>query len=149
MTLLNIVYTCTGGTPQVEVQEKTHSEKKTLYFLHLSDFHLDPYYKAASEPSQLCHRMTDFDIEWKNNIIKKEFNVKTNKNRVVPVKADEWGTRGTSCDSPPKLVEKTMDFLGTTFGNNSKVWKSREQYQRQLESPKNISFILWTGDTTR
>ncbi|CEG77435.1 hypothetical protein RMATCC62417_12186 [Rhizopus microsporus] len=58
-------------------------------FLHITDIHLDPYYKEGADPSSLCHR----------------HGKKRSK------ESGKYGALGTDCDTPVPLVQIAFDFL--------------------------------------
>ncbi|OAD79830.1 secreted endopolyphosphatase [Phycomyces blakesleeanus NRRL 1555(-)] len=59
-------------------------------FLHVTDIHLDAYYLAKTDPSNLCHRKSSKDSK----------NV-----------SGKFGALGTDCDSPTSLVQASFDFM--------------------------------------
>ncbi|KAI9482810.1 MAG: Metallo-dependent phosphatase-like protein [Benjaminiella poitrasii] len=58
-------------------------------FLHITDVHLDPYYRVGADPDSYCH--------------------KHGKKRSD--KSGKYGALGTDCDSPKALVDATFSFL--------------------------------------
>ncbi|RKO95837.1 hypothetical protein CAUPRSCDRAFT_12464, partial [Caulochytrium protostelioides] len=64
--------------------------------LHITDMHIDQFYKAHSDPKQACHR----------------FNVDPSRNVAGP-----YGHLGIKCDAPVSLINATFDFL-TASGLN-------------------------------
>ncbi|RUS20455.1 hypothetical protein BC937DRAFT_95186, partial [Endogone sp. FLAS-F59071] len=70
---------------------KTH---RPLYgrFLHITDFHLDKYYRAGTTIKSSCHD-------------------RPKKNHLRKWLSGELGTPGTSCDSPFALVDATIDWI--------------------------------------
>ncbi|KAH7887732.1 Metallo-dependent phosphatase-like protein [Phlebopus sp. FC_14] len=65
-------------------------------FLHITDMHPDPYYKAGASPSAACHRK-------------------------MPGKANNAGYYGTpfdECDSPLSLTNFTLDYLQENWSDD-------------------------------
>ncbi|KAI7898291.1 Metallo-dependent phosphatase-like protein [Cokeromyces recurvatus] len=80
--------------------KSSRSLKKTGHhlhgrFLHITDLHLDPYYREGADPSHYCHR----------------YGKKRSK------AAGKFGALGTECDSPGPLVEATFNFLKKEIKN--------------------------------
>lgn len=121
-----------------------------LSFLHVTDFHYDPYYLPNTDASTCCHR-------------KKLFSKTTNTGR--------YGNRGSECDSPLALIEETFEHLkyecglwsgpnGNGNGDGSKGKRRSsadgnnnnklEKRGRNTPAVRNtVSFVLWTGDNAR
>lgn len=78
-----------GLTPKkpVLIKNPLTGEKKKIHgrFLHLTDFHPDPYYKEGSSVSNLCHGGKG--------------------------EAGKYGDAVLGCDSPMILVEKTIEWI--------------------------------------
>lgn len=64
-------------------------------FLHITDIHIDPTYKANTDPSALCHRALGQGNDT----------------------AGQYGTLGSDCDSPVSLVDASFGFMKTQFAN--------------------------------
>ncbi|KAF7332218.1 RFX-type winged-helix domain-containing protein [Mycena kentingensis (nom. inval.)] len=78
-------------------------------FLHITDIHPDPHYRPKTAESTSCHRKKG----------------KKKKND-----SGFWGQPFSECDSPFRLANLTLEFLG-------KKWASE------------IDFVVWTGDNAR
>lgn len=78
-----------GLTPKksVEITVPGTGEKRTIHgrFLHITDFHPDPYYKAGSDIDGMCHGGSG--------------------------NAGKYGDAILGCDSPMALVEETIDWV--------------------------------------
>lgn len=78
-----------GLTPKdpVNITDPLTGVTKTIHgrFVHLTDFHPDPYYKTGSNHDALCHGGEG--------------------------KAGEYGDAILGCDSPVKLVEETIEWV--------------------------------------
>ncbi|KAI7893528.1 Metallo-dependent phosphatase-like protein [Mucor mucedo] len=59
-------------------------------FIHVTDFHLDPYYVEGTDVAHFCH---------------------TSKGDTKKGVAGRFGTLGSKCDSPTALVEAAFDFM--------------------------------------
>lgn len=90
----------------VVINDPLTGEKKLIHgrFLHVTDFHPDPYYKEGSQISRACHGGKG--------------------------DAGKYGDAILGCDSPPLLVEKTIDWIHENLKDE-------------------IDFIVWTGDNMR
>ncbi|CAO3646944.1 unnamed protein product [Mucor fragilis] len=66
------------------------SEGASGKFVHVTDFHLDPYYVEGASVSSLCHRKDG-----------------SNGKGV----AGKFGVLGSDCDSPKALIDATFEFL--------------------------------------
>ncbi|KAG2221671.1 hypothetical protein INT45_002709, partial [Circinella minor] len=84
-------------------------------FLHITDIHVDPYYENEATIKSGCHRQA-----------KKHHKKKKRKGKL----AGYWGSPTKGCDSPLRLAEHTIDWIGDS-------WKEE------------IDFIVWTGDNAR
>ncbi|KAH6917815.1 endopolyphosphatase [Coprinopsis sp. MPI-PUGE-AT-0042] len=89
-----------------------HPKKLKGKFLHISDIHPDPHYRKGTAEDSACHRKKNKKRDKKEN------------------KAGYWGTPYSECDTPTRLANYTLDFLG-------KNWASE------------IDFVVWTGDNAR
>ncbi|KAI8991070.1 Metallo-dependent phosphatase-like protein [Mycotypha africana] len=58
-------------------------------FLHITDIHFDPHYKAGSDPDSYCHKHSSKRGE----------------------KAGTFGALGSDCDTPAALLDATFSFL--------------------------------------
>ncbi|KAG7527447.1 hypothetical protein FFLO_06927 [Filobasidium floriforme] len=104
-------------------------------FLHITDFHPDPFYTAGSTFESGCHRKPEKK--------KKKKGKKGGKNEVDGLKKDKdddededeelagrWGTSSSDCDAPMSLVNMTFDWL-------KQEWADK------------VDFVVWTGDNAR
>ncbi|KXN86281.1 Endopolyphosphatase [Leucoagaricus sp. SymC.cos] len=87
------------------------SRPKKLHgrFLHITDMHPDPFYTPRASTSKSCHGK-------KAKKKKKE--------------AGYWGTPVVECDSPLRLTNFTLDYLGKNWADE-------------------VDFVIWTGDNAR
>ncbi|GEQ69720.1 hypothetical protein JCM33374_g3394 [Metschnikowia sp. JCM 33374] len=71
----------------VEITVPGTGEKRTIHgrFLHITDFHPDPYYKPGSSIDKMCHGGTG--------------------------EAGKYGDAILGCDAPMALVEQTIDWV--------------------------------------
>lgn len=85
-------------------------------FLHITDLHPDPHYKHASAVHAACHH------------------TKPKKHKADGKQRAGWfGTALSDCDSPPRLVESSLQWAA-----NNLVGKDG-----------GIDFVIWTGDSAR
>lgn len=78
-------------------------KSETPFFLHVTDFHLDPHYTPRSSVKSACHRPTSEADDFSE----------TSKIVVGP-----YGAPLSFCDSPPKLIDLTFDHLINAHGSN-------------------------------
>ncbi|GAC98985.1 hypothetical protein PHSY_006582 [Pseudozyma hubeiensis SY62] len=103
-------------------------------FLHVTDLHPDPHYKHASAVSGACHH-------------KKPKKGKPDGK----LRAGWWGTALTDCDSPPRLVESSLNWAS----RNLVQYSSSKHDHADVISPSaggvdvGLDFIIWTGDSAR
>ncbi|KAI9005442.1 hypothetical protein CLU79DRAFT_781754 [Phycomyces nitens] len=69
-------------------------------FVHLTDIHIDRYYKAGATIRSDCHHKP-----------KKHKKKKARKGLL----AGTWGAPGTDCDAPPNLAFHTIDLVGDAW----------------------------------
>ncbi len=85
-------------------------------FLHVTDLHPDPHYKHASAVHSACHH------------------TKPKKHKADGKQRAGWfGTALTDCDSPPRLVESSLQWAAKNL----------------VGKDGGIDFIIWTGDSAR
>ncbi|BEI80477.1 hypothetical protein CcaverHIS002_0110060 [Cutaneotrichosporon cavernicola] len=118
---------------QVPLQVEMVKPKRQLTgrFMHVTDFHPDPYYKVKATLESGCHRLKgeqDPEEEYKRR------RKNRGKNRMdrddEDIEAGEWGTPISDCDSPITLVDLAFDWL-------KKEWVEQ------------VDFVVWTGDSAR
>ncbi|KAJ6613436.1 hypothetical protein B0H10DRAFT_2165301 [Mycena sp. CBHHK59/15] len=90
--------------PAIATPRKLHGR-----FLHITDMHPDLAYRAKTSESTSCHRKKG----------------KKKKNT-----AGYYGLPHSECDSPLRLTNFTLDFLGEKWASD-------------------IDFVIWTGDNAR
>ncbi|KAI8355104.1 Metallo-dependent phosphatase-like protein [Choanephora cucurbitarum] len=97
---------------QLPVKEVTPAHGR---FLHITDIHMDQHYVYGATIQSDCHRKP-----------KKHKHKKKEKGLL----AGYWGAPGTDCDSSPRFVYHSIDWI-------AKEWKDK------------IDFVIWTGDNAR
>ncbi|KLT41553.1 hypothetical protein CC85DRAFT_247424, partial [Cutaneotrichosporon oleaginosum] len=103
-------------------------------FMHVTDFHPDPYYKRKATLESGCHRLKgekdpdDFRSKRKSRVDR--FWPTRDGGDDDDIEAGEWGTPISDCDSPITLVDLTFEWL-------KKEWTEQ------------VDFIVWTGDSAR
>ncbi|KAJ3327468.1 Endopolyphosphatase [Blyttiomyces sp. JEL0837] len=113
-----------GHSNRIHQQSQHHNQSindRPIQFIHITDFHLDPFYNPRSSPSSSCHKTLRFRKSIESH----------------------YGVPGSGCDSPKELVLDTIDFIDQQFlnvqgGNGSNG-----------SSESILDFVLWTGDSSR
>ncbi|KAI8389349.1 Metallo-dependent phosphatase-like protein [Blakeslea trispora] len=103
---------------QVPFQLPVHavtSNKVHGQFLHITDIHMDQHYVYGATIQSDCHRKP------KKHKHKKE---------EQGLLAGYWGAPGTDCDSSPRFVYHSIDWIANE-------WRDK------------IDFVIWTGDNAR
>ncbi|KGB78065.1 endopolyphosphatase [Cryptococcus deuterogattii R265] len=121
-----------------ESQDVRINKKRPLKgrFLHITDIHPDPHYKAGSTFDSGCHRKPKKDKKVENRAAKNERgNELVDDENLDTLKktedlAGKWGTAVSDCDCPMSLVNITFDWLKEEWANE-------------------IDFVVWTGDNAR
>ncbi|OXG95688.1 endopolyphosphatase [Cryptococcus neoformans A2-102-5] len=130
-----------GSFPQLdysELQNVRINKKRPLKgrFLHITDIHPDPHYKAGSTFESGCHRKPTKDGKSKGKVTENERSNEDldDKELDTLIKnedlAGKWGTAVSDCDCPMSLVNITFDWLKEEWANE-------------------IDFVVWTGDNAR
>ncbi|KAH8553400.1 Metallo-dependent phosphatase-like protein [Umbelopsis sp. PMI_123] len=93
------VYPCFQNTSVFSHQDndKVHSPHKQAKFLHITDLHVDPYYKIGSKTSTACH-------------------LQSKKSKNPDKIAGPVGDR--ACDSPMGLVKATFNWIRNHHGDD-------------------------------
>ncbi|KAI8986376.1 Metallo-dependent phosphatase-like protein [Pilobolus umbonatus] len=107
-----------------DVHDTRKKKKKTGYFLHITDMHIDTDYLEGTSFKTACHRAEE-DMKQQNT-------------------AGKWGSPGGQCDSPIALAEATirwvasewrdkLDFIVWTGDNANHKWdKTKQRKRRQI-----------------
>ncbi|CEH12188.1 Acid sphingomyelinase and PHM5 phosphate metabolism protein [Ceraceosorus bombacis] len=102
-------------------------------FLHITDLHPDPFYLSGGSVEAGCHE----------------------KKPKGGRRAGAWGTPISDCDSPPHLIEASLDWLAHNFmptsSSTSRGERASEVSARHDEADggRGVDFIIWTGDSAR
>ncbi|WFD28612.1 endopolyphosphatase [Malassezia nana] len=93
-------------------------------FLHITDMHVDGYYRENAAVVSQCHRDAP------------------HKKHGGHWRAGYWGTPVSDCDSPLRLANSTLQWL-------QQAWQPEpsDAYEGVPAAP--FDFILWTGDSAR
>jgi endopolyphosphatase len=88
-------------------------------FLHITDLHLDSFYKTGASTSSACHRKTP------------------------GLPAGEFGTPESNCDSPKRLVQDTLDYISGNFLLDFVVWTGdNARHDSDKELPRTLEHVL-------
>ncbi|PWN41254.1 hypothetical protein IE81DRAFT_292165 [Ceraceosorus guamensis] len=101
--------------------QPSYSSASSAYgrFLHITDLHPDPFYLPGGSVEGGCHE----------------------KKPKGGRRAGAWGTPISDCDSPPHLIEASLDWLAHNFMPTSTSTSRGER--------RGVDFIIWTGDSAR
>ncbi|KAI8852308.1 hypothetical protein BC829DRAFT_73374 [Chytridium lagenaria] len=109
------------------------NDSSTIHFLHITDFHIDPFFNPYSDPDSRCHG-------------------KSLSQRSPPA---YYGIPSSGCDSPLLLVNETLRFVRDELVidvdtlKKKKKKKKKKRKKREGTGNPDIAFVLWTGDSTR
>lgn len=102
-------------------------------FLHITDLHPDPHYKHDSAVYGGCHH-------------KKPKRKSDDGHR----RAGWWGTGVSDCDSPPRLIESSLQWASQNWMPLSRDRASSNNASSSgAAKGRGIDFIIWTGDSAR
>ncbi|WVW86650.1 hypothetical protein I302_108704 [Kwoniella bestiolae CBS 10118] len=146
-----VVFGPSPHSPEGDVKQLVKPKRRPLKgrFLHITDIHPDPHYKAGATFDSGCHRRSKDKgkkKKGKGKIVEVDLALDTEQEgededdeesdmEMLKDKKDldlagKWGTAVSKCDTPLSLVNITFDWL-------------KEEWRDEID------FIVWTGDNAR